>query len=33
MDDAIAAEGLELDEKEVERMEAPYRPHAVVGHS
>jgi aryl-alcohol dehydrogenase-like predicted oxidoreductase len=33
MDDAIAAEGLELDEKEVERMEAPYRPHAVRGHS
>jgi aryl-alcohol dehydrogenase-like predicted oxidoreductase len=33
MEDAIAAEGLELDEKEVARLEAPYRPHAVVGHS
>ncbi len=33
MDDAIAAERLELDEKEVARMEAPYRPHAVAGHS
>ncbi|MFF4238480.1 aldo/keto reductase [Actinomadura geliboluensis] len=33
MDDAIAAERLELDEKEVARLEAPYRPHAVSGHS
>ncbi|NEA22849.1 aldo/keto reductase [Actinomadura bangladeshensis] len=33
MDDAIAAEGLELDDKEVARLEAPYRPHAVLGHS
>ncbi|MFB4305693.1 aldo/keto reductase [Actinomadura sp. GTD37] len=33
MDDALAAEALELDGKEVARLEAPYRPHAVVGHS
>ncbi|MFA1549168.1 aldo/keto reductase [Actinomadura chokoriensis] len=33
MDDAIAAETLELDEKEVARLEAPYRPHGVIGHS
>ncbi|NKZ02534.1 aldo/keto reductase [Actinomadura latina] len=33
MDDAIAAEGLELDEKETARLEAPYRPHEVLGHS
>ncbi|SNS29409.1 Predicted oxidoreductase [Actinomadura meyerae] len=33
MDDAIAAERLELDEKEVARLEAPYRPHAISGHS
>ena len=33
MEDAIAAESLELDEKEIARLEAPYRPHAVIGHS
>ncbi|MEU5989798.1 aldo/keto reductase [Spirillospora sp. NPDC047418] len=33
MEDAIAAESLDLDEKEVARLEAPYRPHTVVGHS
>ncbi|MFI0484132.1 aldo/keto reductase [Actinomadura sp. 9N215] len=33
MEDAIAAERLELDEKEVERLEAPYRPHPILGHS
>ncbi|SFP79903.1 MULTISPECIES: aldo/keto reductase [Actinomadura] len=33
IDDAIAAAGLELDEKEVARLEAPYRPHGVIGHS
>jgi 1-deoxyxylulose-5-phosphate synthase len=32
MDDAIAAEGLRLDDKEIERMQAPYRPHPVIGH-
>ncbi|WP_341770214.1 aldo/keto reductase [Actinomadura darangshiensis] len=33
VDDAIAAEALELDEKEVERLEAPYRPHVVLDYS
>ncbi|WUI00323.1 aldo/keto reductase [Spirillospora sp. NBC_00431] len=33
MEDAIAAERLELDEKEVERLEAPYTPHPILGHS
>ncbi|QKW39303.1 aldo/keto reductase [Actinomadura sp. NAK00032] len=32
MDDAIAAERLELDEKDIARLEAPYRPHAISGH-
>ncbi|TDC61779.1 aldo/keto reductase [Actinomadura sp. GC306] len=31
--DAVAAEGLTLDEGEVGRLEAPYRPHPVLGHS
>jgi 1-deoxyxylulose-5-phosphate synthase len=30
--DALAAEELELDEKEVERLEEPYVPHPVLGH-
>ncbi|MGH3242323.1 MAG: aldo/keto reductase [Spirillospora sp.] len=33
MEDAISAERLELDEKEVERLEAPYVPHSILGHS
>ncbi|TMQ90598.1 aldo/keto reductase [Actinomadura soli] len=33
LEDAIAAERLELDEKEVARLEAPYRPHPILGHS
>ncbi|MCP9953002.1 aldo/keto reductase [Actinomadura madurae] len=33
IDDAVAAADLELDEKEVARLEAPYRPHGVIGHS
>ncbi|TYB48615.1 aldo/keto reductase [Actinomadura chibensis] len=33
VEDAVAAADLELDEKEVERLEAPYRPHPVRGHS
>lgn len=33
MDDAIAAADLRLDDKEIERMQAPYRPHTVIGHS
>jgi aryl-alcohol dehydrogenase-like predicted oxidoreductase len=32
LDDAIAATGLTLDEKEIERLEAPYVPHPVLGH-
>jgi aryl-alcohol dehydrogenase-like predicted oxidoreductase len=31
--DAVAAVGLTLDEAEVRRLEAPYRPHAVLGHN
>ena len=31
--DAIAAEQLELSEDEIGRLEAPYRPHPVLGHS
>ncbi|MCQ0018464.1 aldo/keto reductase [Actinomadura madurae] len=33
IDDAVAAADLELDEKEVARLEASYRPHGVIGHS
>ncbi|RKS76088.1 aryl-alcohol dehydrogenase-like predicted oxidoreductase [Actinomadura pelletieri DSM 43383] len=33
IEDAVAAERLELDEKEVARLEAPYRPHPIRGHS
>ncbi|WP_030176174.1 aldo/keto reductase [Spirillospora albida] len=33
IEDAVAAVGLTLDDKEVERLEAPYRPHPVNGHS
>jgi aryl-alcohol dehydrogenase (NADP+) len=32
LEDAIAALELRLDAEEVERMEAPYRPHPVLGH-
>jgi aryl-alcohol dehydrogenase-like predicted oxidoreductase len=32
IDDAVAAAGLVLDDKDVERLEAPYRPHPVRGH-
>jgi aryl-alcohol dehydrogenase-like predicted oxidoreductase len=32
IDDAIAAAGLVLDDKDAERLEAPYRPHPVRGH-
>ncbi|MEV4139541.1 aldo/keto reductase [Dactylosporangium sp. NPDC049742] len=32
LEDAIAATGLTLDEKEIERLEAPYAPHPVLGH-
>jgi len=33
LDDAVAAAAVDLDEKEIERLESPYRPHAVSGHS
>ncbi|WP_339155481.1 aldo/keto reductase [Actinomadura luteofluorescens] len=33
MDDAIHAADLQLEDKEIERMQAPYRPHTVIGHS
>lgn len=33
LDDAIAAVELTLSEDEVARLEAPYRPHAILGHS
>ncbi|MBL1097219.1 aldo/keto reductase [Streptomyces coffeae] len=32
LDDAVAAVDLELDEAEVARLEAPYRPRPVMGH-
>ena len=32
LEDAIAAERLELSEDEMQRLEAPYRPHPVLGH-
>ena len=33
LEDAIAAEQLRLDADEIERLEEPYVPHAVSGHS
>jgi 1-deoxyxylulose-5-phosphate synthase len=33
LEDAIAAEGLELSPEEIERLEEPYVPHAISGHS
>jgi len=33
LEDAIAAEEITLSEDEVKRLEAPYRPHSVLGHS
>jgi 1-deoxyxylulose-5-phosphate synthase len=33
LDDAIAALGIALSDTEIERLEAPYVPHAVVGFS
>jgi aryl-alcohol dehydrogenase-like predicted oxidoreductase len=33
IDDATAAVDLHLTEEEVTRLEAPYRPHAILGHS
>jgi 1-deoxyxylulose-5-phosphate synthase len=33
LEDAVAAVGLTLSQDEVARLEAPYRPHRVIGHS
>jgi aryl-alcohol dehydrogenase (NADP+) len=33
LDDAVAAVDLELSTEEIERLEAPYSPHAVAGHA
>jgi aryl-alcohol dehydrogenase-like predicted oxidoreductase len=33
LDDAVAAVEVALSEEEVARLEAPYRPHPVIGHS
>jgi aryl-alcohol dehydrogenase-like predicted oxidoreductase len=33
LDDAIAAVDVSLSEQEIARLEAPYRPHRVLGHS
>jgi 1-deoxyxylulose-5-phosphate synthase len=33
LEDALAAVDLTLSSDEVERLEAPYRPHRVIGHS
>jgi 1-deoxyxylulose-5-phosphate synthase len=32
LEDALAAEQIELSEQEIERLEEPYRPHPVLGH-
>ncbi len=32
LEDAIAAEQLELSADEIARLEAPYAPHPVLGH-
>jgi aryl-alcohol dehydrogenase-like predicted oxidoreductase len=32
LEDAIAAERLDLDDKEIARLEEPYAPHPVLGH-
>jgi aryl-alcohol dehydrogenase-like predicted oxidoreductase len=32
IDDAVAATEVVLDQKEIERLEAPYRPHLISGH-
>jgi aryl-alcohol dehydrogenase-like predicted oxidoreductase len=33
IDDAVAAVDLALSEEEIARLEAPYRPHRVIGHT
>jgi aryl-alcohol dehydrogenase-like predicted oxidoreductase len=32
LQDAVAAEALELSDKEMQRLEEPYVPHPVLGH-
>ena len=32
LDDALAAEALELSDAEIKRLEEPYVPHPVLGH-
>ena len=32
LEDAVAAVDITLDEKEIARLEGPYRPHPVLGH-
>ena len=32
LEDALAAEQLSLSDKEIERLEEPYVPHAIAGH-
>jgi aryl-alcohol dehydrogenase-like predicted oxidoreductase len=33
LEDALAAAQLTLSDEEIERLEEPYRPHPVIGHS
>jgi aryl-alcohol dehydrogenase (NADP+) len=33
LDDALGSLGLELERDEIEKLEAPYTPHAIAGHS
>jgi 1-deoxyxylulose-5-phosphate synthase len=33
LQDALAAEQLSLSAEEMERLEEPYRPHAIAGHA
>ena len=33
LDDAVAALGVKLSEEDAKRLEEPYRPHPVLGHS
>ena len=33
LDDAVAALDIQLSDEEIQRLEAPYRPHPVLGHS
>jgi aryl-alcohol dehydrogenase-like predicted oxidoreductase len=33
LQDALAAEQLPLSAEELERLEEPYRPHAIAGHA